>query len=91
MNHAPAFRLARNVTGDVFAVVWGALRGAARAWIARRRARQADRRRAHALGAIAGMSDYMLKDIGAPDWMIGRAAMPSDTAHRSLIDMEVRP
>ncbi len=91
MNHASTFRLARNVTEDVFAVVWDALRGAGRAWIARRRARQARRRQAHALEAIAGMSDYMLKDIGAPDWMIGRATMRNNTPDRSRIDMEVRP
>jgi hypothetical protein len=90
MNHASSFRLARNVTEDVFAVVRDALRGTARAWTARRRARQARRSQARALDAIAGMSDYLLRDIGAPDWMIGRATLRNDTPHRSPIDMEVR-
>ncbi len=52
--------------------------------IARWRRRLPRRRETPAFDAIAEMNDYMLKDIGAPSWMISRAALQKDSLHRQL-------
>jgi hypothetical protein len=60
------------------------LRATAAGFLARWRDRLARRREAPAFDAIAGMNDYMLKDIGAPSWMISRAALRNESLRRQL-------
>ena len=51
----------------------GALADAVRAWRNGRRRRAALRRAARELQAVRDMNDLLLRDIGAPDWMVADA------------------
>ena len=84
MNDSSVLYLGPTETERAVATVGERLRATAGGFIQRWRDRLARRREATAFDAIAGMNDYMLKDIGAPSWMISRAALQKDSLHRQL-------
>src|SRR5215475_6893632 len=73
MKSQSAFGLALGATGRVFTSIGDGSTAVAHAVAARWRDHLARRREARESGIVAEMSPYMLKDIGAPSWMISRA------------------
>ena len=46
-----------------------------RSWQAARQRRRTRRRAEHELQAMRDMNELLLRDIGAPDWMVANASM----------------
>ncbi len=84
MNDSPALQLGPTPTERIGAAIGDTLRTTGRSFVARFRERRARRRGAWASEAIGQMNDHMLKDIGAPDWMMSRAAAQKDSLRREL-------
>ena len=90
MNHTSVLQPGRTLAERIGATVREAMRTASGGLVARWRERLFRRRETRAVDAIDEMNGYMLRDIGAPNWMIVRAAMRSDALRRSLAGLEVR-
>ena len=45
------------------------------------------RRQRRAFDGIAEMNDYLLKDIGAFDWLISRSAMRIEASHQTRFEI----
>ncbi len=54
----------------------------------RRRRVQRDERRA--FDSIAHLDEHVLKDIGAPHWLVADAAERGDVQHRQWVESEFR-
>ena len=52
------------------------------------RARVERRRREQALDAVADMNELLLRDIGAPEWMIAQADARREVERQRLLGME---
>jgi hypothetical protein len=73
MNHQPAFPLASAVIDDFVVGPCRALRSAASALLVQWRDDARRRRESREFDAIVGNNVALLKDIGAPCWMVARA------------------
>ena len=49
------------------------------------------RRKRDAVDGIADMDQRLLEDIGAPHWLIARAASRADARYRLRFELEARP
>ena len=57
-------------------------------WLADATLRRLNR---NALDGIADMDQRLLEDIGAPHWLIARAASRADPRYRLRFELEARP
>lgn len=89
MNHTSVLQRGQTSAGRIGATIHEAMRNASGGLVGRWRERLLRGRETRAVDAIDEMNGYMLRDIGAPDWMIVRAAMRSDALRRSLAGLEV--
>jgi hypothetical protein len=72
-------------TERVYARIGERVRAALRALLKRWREHKTRRAEPRAFDAIGDMNEYMLRDIGAPDWLIARAVARRDAHHRLCI------
>ena len=89
MNHTCLLQPGQTPAERIGATVHEAMRTASGGLVARWRERLFGSRETRAVDAIDEMNGHMLRDIGAPSWMIARAAMRSDALRRSLAGFEV--
>ena len=82
--------VSRPITERVVADVLDGLRAAATAFAALWERRNASQRDERVYGSIAELNEYALKDIGAPDWLVARAAERRETQHLRWIELDVR-
>ena len=78
--------LTERIAGDVL----DALRSAALAFAALWQRRSPSQPRERAYDSIAHLNEYALKDIGAPDWLVARAAERREAQHLTWIELEAR-
>jgi hypothetical protein len=55
------------------------------------RARAERRRREQALDAVADMNELLLRDIGAPEWMIAQANVRREVERQRLLEVQHGP
>ena len=77
--------LTERVAADVLDALHSAALAVAGLW-----KKNAAPRGEHAFDSIAHLNEYTLKDIGAPDWLVARAAERRDAQHLRWIELEVR-
>jgi hypothetical protein len=78
--------LTERVAADVLDALHSAAVAVARLW-QRPNASQLGER---AFDSIAHLNEYALKDIGAPDWLVARAAERREAQHLRWIELEAR-
>ena len=79
--------LTERVVGEVFDALRAAEATLAGLLKGRRDATSADE---HAFDAIAELDEHALKDIGAPHWLVARAAERREAQHLRWIELDVR-
>ncbi len=78
--------LTERIVGEVFDALRSAALAAAGLW-SQPSVSGVDER---AFESIANLDEHMLKDIGAPHWLVARAADERDARHLRWIEFEVR-
>ena len=82
---SPAIPLARPLHDkllDAVAETWQALRSAWRGHVERRRVERE-------LDAVTDMNELLLRDIGAPEWMISQATVRREADRQRLIEVHL--
>ena len=78
--------LTERIVGEVFDALHSAQVAVAGLWKKRGVANADDR----VFESIADLDEHTLKDIGAPHWLVARAADERDARHMRWIEFEVR-
>ncbi len=78
--------LTERVVGEIFEALRSAQLAVAGVWKHRGAPAVDDR----AFESIANLDEHTLKDIGAPHWLVARAADERDARHLRWIEFEVR-
>ena len=82
--------ISRPLTERVVTEVFDALRAAEVALIGFWKRREAPANDGRAFDSIADLNEYTLKDIGAPHWLVARAAARRDAQHLRWIEYDIR-
>ncbi|WP_280151275.1 hypothetical protein [Piscinibacter sp. XHJ-5] len=77
-------RLSRPLPERVLDRITQMLRGAASAWRAHAERRRAERE----FEAVAQLNETMLRDIGAPSWMVAQAAARRDVHEMRMFELQ---
>ncbi|WP_372524353.1 hypothetical protein [Piscinibacter sp.] len=80
-------RLARSLPERVLVDVVDALRRQLRGLLAAGRAHSERRRLQREFDAVSDMNETLLKDIGAPEWLITQAAQRREAQRQQLLEL----
>lgn len=86
----PAIALGRTRPSRIIDGLGAAVRAALHAWRKFLRSQRKDAETAHAFDSIAHLNVHVLKDIGAPHWLISRAASRRDAEPLRWSEIERR-
>ncbi len=84
--HPPTGRIDGGVGGALHAALNTTLNAIARVW----RDHKARSDELRTFDSVADLNEHVLKDIGAPHWLISRAAARQDAERLPWIDMNLR-
>jgi hypothetical protein len=82
---SPVIPLSRPLHDKLFDAVGGTLQTLRTAWRLHLERRRVERE----LDAVADMNDLLLRDIGAPEWMISQAMVKREADRQRLIEVHV--